>query len=93
VEGISIAVFKCKTNTRICSKSIRIFLTQKNNKKETKPWNFYDAFHEAVKDKPEISLKHIRETGACKRDLHDKVLFSFLLRNSLAFSLISDLIE
>ena len=48
----------------------------KNNKKETKPWKFYDAFHEAVKDKLEISLKHIRESGACKRDLHDKV-FSF----------------
>ena len=29
----------------------------KNNKKETKPWKFYDSFHEAVKDKPEISLR------------------------------------
>ena len=54
----------------------------KNNKKETKPWKFYDAFHEAVKDKPEISLKHIRESGAYKRDLHDnKGILFFLLRN------------
>jgi hypothetical protein len=59
----------------------------KNKQRETKPWNFYDAFHDAVKDKSEISLKHIRESGACKRDLHDDKVFSlFLLHNYLALS-------
>lgn len=47
-------------------KKYKEILDAKNKNKVTKPWKFYEAFHDAARDKPEISFKYVRENGLAK---------------------------